>query len=125
MINAIINSGNRRLIGYVFEEGTVPGDICKVSSAYELRCQTFLLPTPQGPAMVHQNFVVTVDSEEEAVDIEVLVDNIRWFKDMKDGGRKYTLMVEQFEEVFRTARAESAGISVAKSMPNKSNRVLF
>jgi hypothetical protein len=123
MANAIVNSGNRRLIGYVKEE-TVPGDVCTVENAYELRCQSFLLPTPQGPAMLHQNFVVTIDSEEEAVDIDVKVDNIRLFQNMKDGGRKYTLMVEEFEEVFRTARAESAGISVAKRMPSKSNLII-
>jgi hypothetical protein len=123
MANVIVNSGNRRLIGDV-DEGTVPGDVCTVKNAYELRCQSFLLPTPQGPAMLHQNFVVTVDSEEEAININVQVDNIRYFKDMKDGGRKYNSLVDEFEEVFRTARAESAGISVAKHMPNKSSLIL-
>jgi hypothetical protein len=130
MFNAIVNSGNRRLICECPTRINVDYDICAgdivtVKNAYELRCQSFLIPTPQGPVMMHQNMVVPVDSEEESVEMQVKIDNIRWFKDMKDQGRKYNLLVEEFEERIMAARAESAGIAVTRKMPaQKSNLIL-
>jgi DNA replicative helicase MCM subunit Mcm2 (Cdc46/Mcm family) len=137
MSNAIINSGNRRLIcecptsysvpsfSGVTTKEVKPGDVVTVTNAYELRCQSFLIPTPEGPILMHQNMVVPVDSEEESVEMEVKIDNIRWFKSMKDQGRKYNLLIEEFEERIMAARAESAGIAMAKRRPpTKSNIIL-
>ena len=142
MLNAIVNSGNRRLLcncpekiniiadGYwsknqYTDRVVIAGDIVTIKNAYELRCQSFLIPTPEGPILMHQNMVVPVDSEEDSVEMEVKIDNIRWFKNMKDEGRKYNLLVEEFEERIMAARAESAGISVAKRMPPKKSNIIL
>lgn len=119
MAKAIVNSGNRRLIGDIVEskDDVQPGDNVIVLNAVELRCDMFLLPTPQGPIGVQKTTVTSLDSEEEGVDILVKIDNIRWFDDMKDRGRKYDLMVQEYEEVMMQNRAQRAGLQVARNVP--------
>lgn len=124
MKKAIVNSGDRRLIGEC-EDSVKPGDVCVVKNAYELRCNSYLIPTPNGLAMVHKNTVVSLDSEEEAVDIDVKIDNIRWFDQMKDRGRKYDLMIAEFEEAFVKDRAAKAGITTAKTMPTGKSSIIL
>jgi hypothetical protein len=119
MSKVIINSGNRRLIGEVTEDldDIQPGDNVIVRKAYELRCDMFLMPSPQGMAIMNKTSVVPVDAEEEGVDILVKVDNIRWFEHMVDRGRKYENMVAEFEDVLMQNRAGRAGLAMAKNMP--------
>jgi len=120
-MKAIVNSGNRRLIGEIVEEkdDIQPGDNVIVHNAVELRCDMFLLPTPQGPIGLQKTTVTPIDAEENAVDILVKVDNIRWFDDMVDRGRKYENMVSEFEDAMIQNRANRAGIAMARSMPNQ------
>jgi hypothetical protein len=119
MSKAIVNSGNRRLIGEILEakDDIQPGDNVIVHGSYELRCDMFLLPTQQGPVGIQKTTVVPVDAEEDGVDILVKVDNIRWFEDMPDRGRKYDNMIAEFEDAMIQNRANRAGLSVARSMP--------
>ena len=119
MTKAIVNSGNRRLIGDLVEakDDVQPGDNVIVQGAYELRCDMFLLPTPQGPVGIQKTTVTPVDAEENGVDILVKVDNIRWFEDMTDRGQKYENMVSEFEDVMVQNRANRAGIAVARNVP--------
>lgn len=114
MAKAIINSGNRRLIGELVEakDDIQPGDNVIVSKAVELRCDMFLIPTPQGPAGIHKSTITPIDAEEEPVDILVKIDNIRWFEDMPDRGRKYDLMVQEFEDIMVQNRASRAGLTM-------------
>lgn len=121
MSKAIVNTGNRRLIGELLEDkdDIQPGDNVIVHNALELRCDMFLLPTPQGPIGVQKTTVTPVDAEEEGVDILVKIDNIRWFEDMTDRGRKYDNMVAEFEQVMMQNRAHRAGIAVAQNVPQK------
>lgn len=121
MAKAIVNSGNRRLIGELVEgkDDVQPGDNVIVQNAVELRCDMFLLPTPQGPVGVQKTTVTPIDSEEEGVDILVKIDNIRWFEDMKDHGRKYDNMVAEFEEMMMQNRAQRAGLQVARNVPQE------
>lgn len=126
----ILNSGNRRLIGEVSIQHGVdstgrpdtlrpkPGSTTVVYKAYELKCDMFLIPTPQGPMGLQKSTVVPVDTEEDAVDVHVHIDNIRYFSDMPDKGRKYELMVSEFEEMMMQNRANRAGLTVAKSVPS-------
>lgn len=122
-MKAIVNSGNRRLIGEILEEkdDIQPGDNVIVHGAYELRCDMFLLPTPQGPVGIQKTTVTPVDAEEEGIDILAKVDNIRWFDDMKDRGRKYENMISEFEDVMIQNRANRAGIAVARNVPKEPN----
>jgi hypothetical protein len=117
-VKAIVNSGNRKLIGDI-EEKVNPGDCVLVKGAYELRCDLFLIPTPQGMVTIHKNTVVPVDAEEEGVDISVKVHNIRYFEDMTDRGRKYDNMVAEFEDAMLENRAHRAGITPARNVPGK------
>jgi hypothetical protein len=119
MAKAIVNSGNRRLIGYVVEDKSeaMPGDNIVVRGAYELRCDIFLLPTPQGPVGVQKSTVTPVDIEEDGVDVLCKIDNIRWFDEMKDRGQKYENMISEFEDVMMQNRAARAGLVTAKQQP--------
>lgn len=119
MSKAIVSSGNRRLIGDIVEDKTeaLPGDNVVVRGAYELRCDMFLLPTPQGPVGVQKSTVTPVDIEEEGVDILVKIDNIRWFDEMKDRGQKYENMISEFEEMMMQNRAAKAGLVTARPQP--------
>jgi hypothetical protein len=114
MAKAIINSGNRRLIGDLVEpkEEIQPGDNVIVHKAVELRCDMFLVPTPQGPVGIQKSTVTPIDAEEEPVDILVKIDNIRWFDEMTDRGRKYDLMVQEFEDIMIQNRASRAGLTM-------------
>ncbi len=116
---AIINSGSRKLIGELENRAFAPGDSVTVYKAYELRSDMFLVPTQQGPITIHQNNVVFLDQEEGPVDIEVSIDNIRWFDEMDDRGLKYDNMVAQFEEIMMQNRAQRAGLSMARNMPKE------
>ncbi len=117
MAKAIINSGNRRLIGELVEtkDEIQPGDNVIVRNALELRCDMFLIPTPQGPVGLQKTTVTALDAEEDAVEILVKIDNIRWFDEMTDHGRKYDLMIQEYEDVMIQNRASRAGIA----MPNR------
>jgi hypothetical protein len=123
---AIINSGSRKLIGELLNRESKPGDIVKVYSAWELRSDMFLVPTQQGPITISQNNIVPMDAEETAVDIDIVIDNIRWFDDMADKGLKYDNMIAQFEEIMMQNRAQRAGITTAKSIPkNNGGKILL
>jgi hypothetical protein len=127
-MKAIINSGNRRLLGEIFKEKdeASPGDNVLVKNAYELRCDMFLLPTPQGPVGMHKSTVTYLDVEESPIDILVKIDNIRWFDDMPDKGQKYELLIAKFEEMMLQTRANQAGIQVAKQIPSQqTNKFIF
>lgn len=121
MSKAIVSSGNRRLIGEIVEpkEDVQPGDNVFVLKALELRCDMFVLPTPQGPVGVQKTTVTPIDAEEEPVDILVKIDNIRWFESMTDRGRKYENMVAEFEQMMVQNRAGRAGIAVAQQVPKQ------
>jgi hypothetical protein len=114
MAKAIINSGNRRLIGDLVEpkEEIQPGDNVIIHKAVELRCDMFLVPTPQGPVGIQKSTVTPIDAEEEPVNILVKIDNIRWFDEMTDRGRKYDLMVQEFEDIMIQNRASRAGLTM-------------
>lgn len=118
-MKAVVNSGNRRLIGDIVEDKSeaMPGDNVIVQGAYELRCDMFLVPTPQGPVGVQKSTVTPVDIEEEAVDVLVKIDNIRWYDEMKDRGQKYENMIAEFEEIMMQNRAARAGLVTAKQQP--------
>ena len=116
---AIVNSGSRKLIGELENRSHSPGDTAPVFKAYELRSDMFLVPTPQGPITIHQNNIVYLDQEEGPVDIDVKIDNIRWFDEMEDRGLKYENMVAQFEEIMMQNRAQRAGLSMARNMPKE------
>ena len=118
-MKAIVNSGNRKLIGDIGDTRVTPGDCVLVKGSYELRCDLFLVPTPQGMVSIHKNTVVPVDAEEEGVDISVVVHNIRYFEDMTDRGRKYDNMVAEFEDSMLENRAHRAGITPARSIPGQ------
>ena len=118
---AIISSGNRKLIGELNDRNLQPGQVTVVQNAYELRCDMFMLPTPQGPIGIHKNTVISLDAEESAVDISAMIDNIRWFDEMPDRGKKYDLMVAEFEDIMMQTRAQRAGIVTARDVPNKSS----
>lgn len=119
MAKAIINSGNRRLIGDLVEakDEIQPGDNVIIHNAVELRCDMFLIPTPQGPMGIQKSTVTPIDAEEESVDILVKIDNIRWFEEMPDRGRKYDLMVQEFEDVMLQNRANRAGLTMPRNIP--------
>ncbi len=119
MAKAIVNSGNRRLIGDLVEakDEIQPGDNVIIHKAVELRCDMFLIPTPQGPVGIQKTTVTPVDAEEDAVDILVKIDNIRWFDDMNDRGRKYDLMIMEFEDVMMQNRANRAGLAMPRNTP--------
>lgn len=121
MGKAIVSSGNRRLIGEILEDKdeVQPGDNVIIQGAVELRCDMFLLPTPQGPVGIQKTTVTPVDAEEEGVDILVKIDNIRWFEDMTDRGRKYDNMVQEFEQAMIQNRANRAGLTVAQNVPQQ------
>jgi hypothetical protein len=121
MSKAIVSSGNRRLIGELVEDKSeaLPGDNVIVQKALELRCDMFVLPTPQGPVGVQKTTVTPIDAEEEPVDILVKIDNIRWFDEMTDRGRKYENMVAEFEQMMVQNRAGRAGIAVAQQVPKQ------
>jgi hypothetical protein len=123
MAKAIINSGNRRLIGDLIEvkDEVQPGDNVIIRKAVELRCDMFLIPTPQGPVGIQKSTVTPLDAEEEPVNLLVKIDNIRWFDDMPDRGRKYDLMVQEFEDVMIQNRASRAGLTMPSrnSSPGK------
>lgn len=116
-MKAIVSSGNRRLIGEICVEDAQPGDNVIVTNALELRCDMFMLQTPQGPVGIQKTTVLPLDAEEEPVDILVKIDNIRWFHEMKDRGRKYDNMVAEFEHMMIQNRAGRAGIAVAQQVP--------
>lgn len=122
-MKAIVNSGNRRLIGEILEskDDIQPGDNVIVHGAVELRSDIFILPTPQGPVSIQKTTIVPVDAEEYGVDILVKIDNIRWFEDMADRGRKYEAMVDDFENTMMQNRAHRSGLSVARNMPRQDN----
>lgn len=124
MGKAIVSSGNRRLIGEILEDKdeVQPGDNVIIQGAVELRCDMFLLPTPQGPIGIQKTTVTPVDAEEEGVDILVKIDNIRWFEDMTDRGRKYDNMVQEFEQTMIQNRANRAGLSVAQNVPQQGSK---
>lgn len=124
MGKAIVSSGNRRLIGEILEDKdeVQPGDNVIIQGAVELRCDMFLLPTPQGPIGIQKTTVTPVDAEEEGVDILVKIDNIRWFEDMTDRGRKYDNMVQEFEQTMVQNRANRAGLSVAQNVPQQDHK---
>jgi hypothetical protein len=122
---AIVNSGCRKLIGKIDTRNSKPGDSVVVHSAYELRCDMFLLPTQQGPISIQQNNVVYLDSEESPVDICAVIDNIRWFDEMEDRGLKYDNMMLQFEDIMIQNRAQRAGITMAKSVPKQKSNIIF
>lgn len=117
-MKVIISTGNRKLIGEVVEEDLQPGDNTIIKNAYELRCDMFLVPTQQGMGALNKTSIVPIDAEEEPVDILVKIDNIRWFKDMSDKGLKYENMIEEFEEMLVQSRAQRAGITPARNIPN-------
>lgn len=124
MAKAIVNSGNRRLIGDIIEakDEVQPGDNVIIHKAVELRCDMFLIPTPQGPVGIQKTTVIPIDAEEEAIDILVKIDNIRWFDEMNDRGRKYDLMVQEFEDVMMQNRANRAGLTMpSRNTPGKSS----
>jgi hypothetical protein len=96
-------------------KGTNPGDSVIAYGAYELRCDMYLIPTQDGPATIPQNSVVYLDAENSPVNINIKVDNIRFFDDMEDRGLRYDNMVAQFEEIVMQTRAQRAGLSVARN----------
>ena len=124
MSKAIVNSGNRRLIGEILEDkdDVQPGDNIVVQAALELRCDMFLLPTPQGPVGIQKTTIIPVDAEEDAVDILVKVDNIRWFGDMADRGQKYENMISEFKDILVQNRAQRAGLTIARDVPKPQER---
>lgn len=120
MTKAIVNSGNRRLIGEILlpKDKVLPGENILIQKAVELRCDMFLIPTPQGPVGIQKTTVTPIDAEEESVDIFVKIDNIRWFDDMIDHGRKYDLMIQEFEDVMIQNRANRAGLTMSGNLQN-------
>jgi len=118
---AIVNSGSRKIIGDVeeFGDGPLPGpgNITTIKNAWELRCDMFLVPTPQGPIAMNKTSCVPIDAEEEETEITVMIDNIRYYDDMKDRGRKYELLIDEIKEVMLQTRANRAGIQTASQAP--------
>ena len=117
MIKAIVNSGARKIIGDANVEELEPGDTITLTNAYEIVSETFLIPTPEGPIIQPKTLVVGLDGEEESVDIKVRVDNVRKFADMPDRGRKYEIMVSDFEETMKQIRLQRMQMTAAQSMP--------
>jgi hypothetical protein len=113
---AIVNSGNRRLVGMV-PDGAVPNTVVTVEKAYELRCDMFMVMTQNGPIGLHKNTMVPVDAEEDAVDVTVAIDNVRFFNDMPDRGRKYDAMIQEIQEQMIQNRANKEGLTIARKVP--------
>lgn len=113
---AVVDSGTRRLVGKVPID-TVAGMRVTVEEAVELDCNITNLPGPQGTVAVYSPSMKPVDIERSPVKIEALVQNIRFFPEMKDRGQQLELMYQDLLEQLDEVRARAAGIQRARSMP--------
>lgn len=115
---AIVVSGARRLVGKVLA-GTEVGDVAEMKQAVELDVSVTRLPAgPQGQiANLAAPVMVPIDSEEDAVDIKVLVHSVRYFDDMADKGARYTRMYGDLQGQLLQMRARRLNIEPAREMP--------
>lgn len=116
LVWAVVDSGTRRLVGKVLPK-TTPGDVITVEEAVELDCTITNLPGQQGPIAVYSPSMKPVDVEREPIKVLALVQNIRFFHDMKDRGRRYGMMYDDLLNQLEEVRARAAGIQRARSMP--------
>ena len=123
---AIVVSGCRKLVGSVCvlkdKPLPIPGDSVKMQNVFEFRHDVTLLPNPHAPggiAAVQSKGVLPLDCEEKGVDIAVKIDNIRWFDDMDDKGRKYEEMIADCEQALVYERAAKSNIVPARNMPTQ------
>lgn len=116
MRKAIVSTGCRKVLCEVCGD-IQPGDITTLKDCYELVTEFVTIPTHAGLLRNHTVSVMPVDAEDDKVDLEAKVDNIRYFDQMKDKGAKYVELIEQFEDQLIQSRAENAGIQVARNVP--------
>lgn len=123
---AVVVSGCRKLVGTVYapkdEPWPTPGDTVKMQNVFEFRHDVTLLPNPHAPGgitAVQSKGVLPLDCEEKGVDIFVRIDNIRWFEDMEDKGRKYEEMIADCEQALVYERAAKSNIVPARNMPTQ------
>lgn len=117
LVWAVIDSGTRRLVGRTTKHAT-PGSVLTVHDAVELDTTVTRLPSPTGQlANLYSPSMIPVDVEEDVVDIDCVISNIRFFSGMKDKGRRYHQMYESLMDQIKQSRAKAAGITLEKSMP--------
>jgi hypothetical protein len=117
LVWAVVDSGTRRLIGKV-HPAVKPSEIVTVEEAVELDCTITNLPGPQGQTVaVYSPSMKPIDIEKEPVKITAIVQNVRFFKDMRDRGQRYHAMYDNLLEQLEEVRARAAGIHRARGMP--------
>jgi hypothetical protein len=123
-VQAIVSSGTRKLVCKIWDKAS-PGNVYMLKDCYEFYSNMMLLPTPKGLGLSYKSTIVPVDIEEEPVDVLAMVDNIRFFHEMKDSGLKYTNMIAEYEDTMLKNRAGRANLSIERDMPDGKGKLIL
>jgi hypothetical protein len=118
MREAIVNSGSIRYVCEIADNATA-GNVHTIYNVYELRKDSFLIPTPSGPAVINQNSILPIDAEDDVVtSLECFVNSIRFFYQMPDKGANYENLLDTCQNMLIANRASRSGITLTKDMPS-------
>jgi hypothetical protein len=125
---AVVDSGTRRLVCRIGDgcryHKAQAGDVATVYDAFELHCAPIRVPTPQG--ILHAAYdpvLLPLDLSNAPVTLTVHIENIRRFSEMEEEeARAYSSMRENLLTGLLRARAQSANLTLAKSLPNEGTR---